>query len=129
MLNNPITNTNPLGLWSWKTAGIGAIQIVAAAGSVASATLVTVASAAGGPVTCPAGVGSAILFVNDASKNLRAGWTNIIEGQDEWVAKEDYVTPLDSLIDANPGLGLLEDAVNVVGVLWYGHRTYHYYDV
>ena len=114
-LNNPVINIDPSGLYSWKTAGVGILQLTAAVGGVASATLVTLGAAYGGPVTGPAGIASAISITNDSAKHLRAAWDNITSGQDEWVTKDDFETSLDKVLDKYPSVALIEDTAALIG--------------
>jgi RHS repeat-associated protein len=123
-LNNPLVRIDPLGLYSWKTAGVGALQVLAGVGGIASATLITVAAAAGGPVTGPAGIASAAFTLNDASKQLAAAWTNIRSGQEEWVEKDDFPTPLDEVVARDSGIRLLRDVSGIIGLVQAGQTVY-----
>jgi len=113
-LNNSIVLIDPSGLFSWKATGIGMLQLAAAAGEVALGTLEIGAAAISGPVAGTVFVGSAVRHISEASKYGSAATENFKSQNDNWVTKDDYVSPVDKFVESNTLLHAGYDAIPVL---------------
>ena len=112
-LNNPVLLIDPSGLFSWKAAGIGLLQVASGVGEMAQSALKTTMAGMAGPIGGPIGITAAINDINDSEKYFKAAWENITNGDDDWVTKDDFVTSFDTLLENNKPLKVMNDAALV----------------